>query len=507
VGVPIAPGPTGARGVDIDLGTEMTIGKQADKLARWLATRGASFYRGKSGAVAIIFALAILPLMMLVGAAVDYSRAASAASRLGEAADNGALAAAQAATRAIAAGNANWNAAGVAAGRNAFMANAVGLTTAAAPTIVVTQAGVGATAQISVAGQIPATVMSLVGVPNLTFTKTAAATTEATQTTGTSQTATPTYGNVSLVLDVSPSMAIAATTSGMSSLESLTLAQTGTACAFACHDIDSGSAGNYSIARANNIPLRIDVVTSAAQAFANFVTTATTTPGQYTVGLYTLSSSLKTLVAPTANLSAVSTAIGNLDFDAMSTLFSSLPAPAAANVASGDSLTHYADTDFGASLATLNTLVPASGSGTSASSPKQLVILITDGLYDTGVPYNSSISATFTYPSATNFSTGNNEGKYTRPFNPTLCNTLKQIGAQVAVIYVTYVPEPSDPNGFYQALVETNAPPAALVSQLQACASSPSLFYQATDLATITADMNAFLANAFGAIGPLRLSQ
>ena len=226
MGVPIAPGPTGARGVDIDLGTEMTIGKQADKLARWLATRGASFYRGKSGAVAIIFALAILPLMMLVGAAVDYSRAASAASRLGEAADNGALAAAQAATRAIAAGNANWNAVGVAAGQNAFSANAMGLTTTAAPTIVVTQVGVGATAQISVTGQIPAAVMSLVGVPNLTFTKSAAATTGARQTTGTSQTATPTYGNVSLVLDVSPSMAIAATTSGMSSLESLTLAQT-----------------------------------------------------------------------------------------------------------------------------------------------------------------------------------------------------------------------------------------------------------------------------------------
>ena len=485
----------------------MTIRKQADTFPRWLATRAGSFYRGKSGAVAIIFALAILPLMMMVGAAVDYSRAAAAASQLGEAADNGALAAAQAATRAIAAGNANWNAVGVAAGQNAFMANAMGLTTTAAPTIVVTQVGVGATAQVSVTGQIPATVMSLVGVPNLTFTKSAAATTGATQPSGTSQTTTPTYGNVSLVLDVSPSMAIAATASGMSSLELLTLAQTGTACSFACHDIDSGSVSNYGIARANNIPLRMDVVTSAAQAFTNFVTTATTTTGQYTVGLYTMSSSLKTLVAPTATLSAVSTAIGNVDFDTMSTLFSSLPAPAAANVASGDSLTHYADTDFGASLATLNTLVPASGTGTSASSPKQLVILITDGLYDTGVSYNNSISATFTYPSAPNFSTGDNEGKYTRPFAPTLCNTLKQSGAQVAVIYVTYVPDPTDPNGFYQALVETNAPPAALVSQLQTCASSPSLFYQATDLATITSDMNAFLANVFTAIGPLRLSQ
>jgi hypothetical protein len=383
----------------------------------------------------------------------------------------------------------------------------MGLTTTSAPSIVVTQVGAGVTAQLSATGQISATVMGLVGVPTLTFTKSATATTGVSQTTtGTSQTTGPTYGNVSLVLDVSPSMALAATVAGMSSLESLTLAQTGTACAFACHDIESGSVSNYSIARANNIPLRMDVVTSAAQAFANFVTTATVVPGQYTVGLYTMSSSLQTLVAPTATVSAVSTAVGNVDFDTMSVLFSSLPTPAAANVASGDSLTHYADTDFGASLATLNTLIPASGTGTSASSPQQLVILITDGLYDTGVPDNSAISATFTYPSATNFSSGDNEGKYTRPFDPTLCNTLKQNGAKVGVVYVTYVPEPTDPNGFYQAMVATNAPPAALVSQLQACASSPNLFYQASSLATITSDLNTFLETALGAIGPLRLS-
>ena len=348
----------------------MTIQKQADKLPCWFAARGGSFYRGKSGAVAIIFALAILPLMMMVGAAVDYSRATSAANRLGEAADDGALAAAQAATQAIAAGNANWNAVGVAAGQNVFSANAMGLTTTAAPTIVVTQVGVGATARLTVAGEISTSIMGLVGVPTMTFTKSATAT-SASPTSGSGSV----HANISLVLDVSPSMAIAASAADMTNLEALTAGQKDGPCAFACHDSNGNSVTNYSIARSNNVTLRMDIVKSAAQALTAYVANANTTPGQYTMGLYTMSWRLQTLVAPTSNLTSVSTAIGDVDFDQMSLIFPHLPAPAASNVASGDGLEPYADSDFGASIATLNTLVPAGKSGSSASAPQQYVSL------------------------------------------------------------------------------------------------------------------------------------
>jgi Flp pilus assembly protein TadG len=52
------------------------------------------FRRAKSGNVAILFGLSTLPLILLLGAAVDYQRATSAKSRLQSAVDTGAIAAA-----------------------------------------------------------------------------------------------------------------------------------------------------------------------------------------------------------------------------------------------------------------------------------------------------------------------------------------------------------------------------------------------------------------------------
>ena len=48
---------------------------------------GIEFARARSGAVAIIFALALLPVMFLLGVAVDYSRATTMKSRLQGAVD------------------------------------------------------------------------------------------------------------------------------------------------------------------------------------------------------------------------------------------------------------------------------------------------------------------------------------------------------------------------------------------------------------------------------------
>jgi Flp pilus assembly protein TadG len=54
----------------------------------------AKFGRARSGSVAIIFGLSILPLMLMIGAAVDYQRAITAKSRLQAAVDTAAIAAA-----------------------------------------------------------------------------------------------------------------------------------------------------------------------------------------------------------------------------------------------------------------------------------------------------------------------------------------------------------------------------------------------------------------------------
>jgi Flp pilus assembly protein TadG len=62
------------------------------KLNICLCRLGSRFWNGRGGSVAIIFGLALLPMMMMMGVAVDYSRATVAKSRLQQAVDAAVLA-------------------------------------------------------------------------------------------------------------------------------------------------------------------------------------------------------------------------------------------------------------------------------------------------------------------------------------------------------------------------------------------------------------------------------
>ena len=194
------------------------------------------------------------------------------------------------------------------------------------------------------------------------------------------------------------------------------------------------------------------------------------------------------MVPSTPSLSRITTAINLVDFDKMSVIAPTLPAPAPANFASGDSLPHYADTDFATTLPALNSAVPPAGAGATPAARQQYVFLITDGLGSTGALYNPAVSSTYSYPATPNFANGNDAGKFTRPLDPTLCSAFKSRGVQVAVLYVTYVPDPTE--YWYQTLVATNAPPTALVNNLTACA-SPGLFYQASDATQISTGLTS----------------
>jgi hypothetical protein len=129
----------------------------------------------------------------------------------------------------------------------------------------------------------------------------------------------------------------------------------------------------------------------------------------------------------------------------------------------------------------MNALVPTPGDGSSASSRTQVVFLVTDGLSDVANPVNFAVNTTYNYPPAPNFAaTGNDWGKTTQPLDPEWCDQFKNRGVRVAVLYVTYVPNPTDPTGDYQKGVQFNAPPAWLQKNLTACA-SPGLFREASD--------------------------
>ena len=443
------------------------------------------FAKDARASVGILFGFAVIPLILLTGGGVDYLRATTARSALFKAADGAALTAARNAAQMVGNGQANWSAASADIGSSAFnsSSNVIQNVVSSTPTVAVSRNGQTITAQLSFTASVQTAFLTLLQMASLPIGGTVTASVDL-----------PQYSNLSLVLDVSPSMAIGATAADIANLKSLTQAQTGTACGFACHDTDGSAAiTNYQIARNGNVNLRIDIVKTAAQALTNYVASSRVTPGQYTLGLYSLSSALKTLAPPTSNLSAISTAIGAVDFDTMSSVVPTLPAPAAANIASGTLATHYADTDYAATFSTLSSALPVVGTGASPGSRQQFVFIVTDGVSDTGLPDDPSVNPTYSYPPVPSFSTGNGWGKVTSPIDPSLCDALKARGVKIGVLYVTYVADTTDL--FYQIGVQTNAPPANVQANLTACA-SPNLFYQASDLPSLTAGLRTLFDNA-----------
>ena len=130
--------------------------------------------------------------------------------------------------------------------------------------------------------------------------------------------------NFYLLLDNSPSMAIAGTPAGITTMVNNTSSQGG--CAFACHETDPAGENplgnphgedNYALARNLGVTLRIDLM---AQAAANLMSTAQTTEAAnnntYKVAIYTFDTGFNTIYAPSGlpstNLSSAGTAAANI---------------------------------------------------------------------------------------------------------------------------------------------------------------------------------------------------
>lgn len=422
-----------------------------------------------------MFSLALVPLFTLTGAAIDFGRVTAAHSTLQSTADAAALDAAIYATQQIAKdGNASPGQV-----KQQFKRMVSARSTATNQfSVTASNATFTQTAtQITVVGTASASVKPMFG----KFLGFSSYTTDVSSTVSKKLAE---YANISLVLDVSPSMAIAATPGDIAKLQTAT-----GGCAFACHDVPSATLPpptgqtNYDIARANNVTLRIDVVKQAAQQLAAFIPTAQSVADQYSVGVYTMGLKLKTLLSPTTNMSSVSSTASTVDFDKMSDIVPTLGLPT--SLVTGMFLTNFADSDFKTTLESMNSLVPTPGNGSSTAARTQYVFLVTDGVSDVANPVNGAVNTTYSYPPVPNFTlTGNDWGKTTQPLDPQWCDAFKNRGIQVAVLYVTYVPNPSDPTGDYQKGVQFNAPPAWLQKNLTACA-SPGLFREASDASQI----------------------
>jgi hypothetical protein len=293
------------------------------------------------------------------------------------------------------------------------------------------------------------------------------------------------YVSVTFLLDNSSSMLIAATPAGVSNLNAwtpiggstpnkpagLTAGSVpsglgGLQCAFACH-WDANNNDYYGLARKNNVQLRFDVVQSAVAAAIGEMITLELIPSQFGVGIYTFGTpapNVLTKIYPANQTSSTDLTDGM-------TAAAAIRSPVVIDVA---------NTDFPTAMAQLAQASPAAGDGSSTTSPKRALIIVTDGLADYG---------SRTIPTS--------EG----PINPANCAAMKALGYNVYVLYTTYITTPTNlilvNNTALLPYINGTASPA-MVTSLQSCASAPTNYAEASDPAAIASAMTQLLKAALG---------
>lgn len=481
----------------------------------------------RSGAVTVMFALASMPMLGLIGLGIDFGFWNQAHSQLQIAADAAAVNAVKIAGSRYIAGDSNWQSEAVQSGQQWFAAQvgifvngAVGATSAITPVVSVPQPASGSTtfvANVSYQTSMTTFIARMFGVPLFGISGKASATITETV-----------YSELVLLLDNSSSMEIGASNADIAQIQGIVpcdpsaansgqsysaytcgsydgglacpftsstaptqgitfipgtapacpnlppvkgKAQTANApCAFACH-WDANNSNDYygAVRRANTgtpIQLRFDLV---QQATAAVLTTAQQQDIQalhnITAGIYTFSDTAYK-VFPTDVNEASTDLTGAIN--AVSQI--------AANPVTG-SQGNTGNTDFSKSMTTMMAnYITAAGDGSSSQAARKNLILITDGMGDATVNGNRSLGQ----------------------FNTSYCNTLKN-SPWGYTIYVIYTPYYSLMNGYYQSNVQSIAEgtgPSTISYALQQCASAPQDYFAATSLTQIQTALQTILKSA-----------
>jgi Flp pilus assembly protein TadG len=457
----------------------------------WLRNRIAAFFGRKSGSVTLLFALSAMAIFLIVGLALDYSRAISSKNVLNTAADSAALAALAAAESDYARNlsPSQMLIDGQSAAQRTFVANAGNnyANLAQAPTITVQRNGQVINANVSYQAISPNVFGALASVDHMNFTGAAAA-----------QMTLPSYLSFYLLLDVSASMGIPSTASEINRLavinpDYLNLYPGGCtiACHFTAYKACQNAAGatvmcqGYNLTRApadpitGQIPfcatpgtstciqLRLDAVAYAVQQLITTAQNTQTLPSQFGVGLYPFIRWMQSYQPLTTNLSTATTAAAGL------TNLIDNGNGAAGGLGSGG--THFEN-----ALPSINNVITTIGDGSSAASPRPFVFMVTDGAQDPQYQQNNGSWSGSNH--ATTLDTAN-------------CTAIKNRGITLAVLYVPYVaiPNPTtiwnDEDHFANNNIP-NIPPA-----LRSCA-SPGFFFTASAPSDITAAMQAMFRMA-----------
>jgi Flp pilus assembly protein TadG len=425
--------------------------------------------KNANASAGLIFGLAFVPMMIAMGAAIDYTKAITTRSRLNYLADRAALAAVKAAAQKEAdcvanpAGNNERNfqgcgrndviKAGVAAGVQYLMADPIFAGSNTQPDIQLANANGSWSATIVYSADVPTSISRIMGLQTIPVSG---------KVTSNIALGANAYLNFYLLLDRSMSMGIGATASDISRLQTLI------GCAFGCHT-SAYASYYYDLPKSQGIRFRIDDLRDATSALVSQAKLMTSSNAREHIrmGVYAFNHQVTPLVEMTDNLNSVATAVQTLDLPTVDD-----------GTQAADALTWLS-----------NNKVRGSGNGLTSSSPLEIVFLVTDGVEDGiytnwwGMQGPKGRPLPWWPKWYTSAPTGS--------FPVGACDALKNKGAIVAVVYTTYVPFTGTVQ--YDNLIGPFA--ANIEPNLKSCASN-GYFFTASQPGDITAGMQSLFNKA-----------
>jgi Flp pilus assembly protein TadG len=450
------------------------------------------FRNDSKGTVAVIFAITLLPVLLAVGLAVDYSVASNTKAKLDSAADAAALNAVIK-TKAFLADNQNkgLSDAALTSQALAYAKKEAGLHFDGNANNVVRTRDIRRDVTVDIKNRsVTASVLYNADV-NLAFGPLIQMNDFHVSNKSVAAAPLPEYLDLFVILDNSGSMGIGATGDDIEKMRAVN-----GNCAVACH---AGGDPSYNTIKArtgvDKITMRIDVLRDAMTGMLSQANSIKTTADLFRFNLFAFSNDLVPLQAASTDYTVLKNAISGLDLD---------------NREGGTNF-HFA---IGSQLPDV---LPSSQDGSSALRRKTHVIIITDGVE------NNRLASKFclnigdqnfvpwygnSNPYQETYGYTNDCGKKQisdtiQAFNPRICDVLKNKGAQVTVLDVKYI-VPSSVSGDIAkefAYVQNNIL-GREATTIAGCASSSSDYYSANTPSEIKSAVNAIFGNI---LKPIRL--
>jgi Flp pilus assembly protein TadG len=400
-------------------------------------SRVKQFLHDRAGNLSAMFSLSLIPVVCIIGMAVDFTQSARRKAALDSIADSASLAAVTPAMLAKP-DQASVNTATTLFNSQVSSIAGIGATTLSVST---QDSGLYRTVTVSYQTTSQALFGGLTGKSSLPLT-------------GTSQSTASVPPNIDfyLLLDNSPSMAIAATTSGINTM----VANTPDQCAFGCHESDTAPNDYYGLARSLGVTLRMDLLRQATQNLMSTAqSAANSNNAHYRAAIYTFNTGFNTITSLTSSLSAAQSQASNIDVY-------EVPYQNWSN----DAITNYTN-----AMNQINATMPNPGNGTNQAgdTPQEVLFFITDGVEDQMV----------------------NGSRVQSMMDPSYCTTIKNRGIRIAVLYTTYLPLPT--NAWYNQYISPFQP--NIGPNLQSCA-SPGLYFQVSTNQDISAALVALFNKA-----------